>query len=257
MQRTEYDAFTQRLRANLENDPRVVGLVALGSMAETSRVDRWSDHDFFVITAAGVQEDFRANVTWLPDAARVVLNIRETAHGLKIIYDDGHLLEFAVFDVEELGAARINAYAVLIDRERIAERCAQLQQHSEVSSRNLERDYQMFLALLMVGAGRCVRGEVISGSVFIKTYALGHLLPVLAEYLTSADKARLDNLDAYRRFERVFPQVGAVINEALLLEPVAAARRLLDIADGQLRDKLTHYPNEGVALVRRYLSITD
>lgn len=255
MQRAEFDAFTQQLRANLEKDPRVLGLVALGSMADTSRVDRWSDHDFFVITQAGIQEEFRTNVTWLPQPERIVLNIRETAHGLKVIYDDGHLLEFAVFDVEELAVARINAFTVLIDHERIAERCGWLQHNSvPTTPRDLQRDYEMFLALLMVGAGRCARGEVISGGVFVKTYALGHLLPVLAEYLSSADKARLDNLDVYRRFEWVFPEVGAAINNALLLEPVTAARRLLGIADEQLRHKLPHYPSNGVETVHRYLS---
>ena len=48
-----YAAFTEALRARLEADPRVVGLVALGSMARRDyEPDRWSDHDFFVITRA-------------------------------------------------------------------------------------------------------------------------------------------------------------------------------------------------------------
>ena len=62
-----YRSFTHQLRARLESDGRVLGLVALGSMAELGRTpDVWSDHDFFVITVAGVQESFRQDLGWLP-----------------------------------------------------------------------------------------------------------------------------------------------------------------------------------------------
>lgn len=253
MDRTAYDHFTEQLIENLKADPRVIGLVAAGSMADLSRVDRWSDHDFFVITQSGFQEIFRTELDWLPNHARIVINIRETEHGLKIIYDDGHLLEFAVFDLAELAHARINAYKVLLDHGDIAERCAQLQHQSEPAKHDLMRDYLMFLALLLVGAGRCVRGEKISGSVFIKTYALGHLLHVLAGTLYAAEKARLDNLDIYRRFEFVFPEAGAAINQALLHEPISAARELLQVADAYLRERLPNYPADGVATIRQFL----
>jgi hypothetical protein len=46
----EYQAFTDTLQRNLEQDDRVIGLVAAGSMAgEHHLPDRWSDHDFLVI----------------------------------------------------------------------------------------------------------------------------------------------------------------------------------------------------------------
>ena len=112
-----YRSFTRQLRARLESDTRVLGLVAVGSMAEAGRTpDAWSDHDFFVITVPGVQESFRQDLAWLPDAERIVLKVRETAHGLKVLYEDGHLLEFAIFDEAELHLARVNDYRVLLDR---------------------------------------------------------------------------------------------------------------------------------------------
>jgi hypothetical protein len=48
--------------------------------------DRWSDHDFFVITTPGEQEAFRADPSWLPDRERIVLSYRETPHGVKALY---------------------------------------------------------------------------------------------------------------------------------------------------------------------------
>jgi lincosamide nucleotidyltransferase len=112
-----YTAFTETLRARLEADPRVVGLVALGSMARRDyEPDRWSDHDFFVITNAGEQEAFRADLSWLPFSSRIVFSYRETPHGVTALYEDGHLVEFAVFDPGELPVARVNRYRVLLDR---------------------------------------------------------------------------------------------------------------------------------------------
>ena len=104
-----YRAFTEELRARLAGDARVVGLVAVGSMADRDDgPDEWSDHDFFVITRTGEQEALRVDLGWLPDGDRVALAFRETEHGLMVVYDDGHLLEFAVFDLDEIALAGVN-----------------------------------------------------------------------------------------------------------------------------------------------------
>lgn len=101
-----YRAFTANLTANLAARPDALGLVALGSMADRDYPpDRWSDHDFFVIVADGRDEAFRSDLGWLPDAAEVALAVRETEHGFKAIYRSGHLIEFAVFTVEQLEVA--------------------------------------------------------------------------------------------------------------------------------------------------------
>src|SRR4051812_48367660 len=84
--------------------------------------DDWSDHGFFVISSAGEQERLRGDLSWLPRHDGVALAFRETEHGLNVIYDDGHLLEFAVFDLDELGLAGINRYRVLLDRGGVEER---------------------------------------------------------------------------------------------------------------------------------------
>jgi len=99
MKANEYQAYTSALVKQLEADPRVIGLLALGSMARTAhQPDEWSDHDFYVVTEAGQQEWFRTHSEWAPDADKLVLWFRETEHGVKGIYESGHLIEFAVYD---------------------------------------------------------------------------------------------------------------------------------------------------------------
>ena len=99
MNLSEYNQFTEELRLKLAGDDRVLALIALGSMAQQDyQPDEWSDHDFFVITIQGVQEDMRQDLSWLPRAEELVFHFRETEHGVKALYRGGHLLEFAIFN---------------------------------------------------------------------------------------------------------------------------------------------------------------
>jgi hypothetical protein len=116
-------AFTERLVERLAGDPDVLGVVLLGSTSGLPPApDAFSDHDFFVVVRPGAQERLRTDLSWLPEAAEAALAFRETAHGLKVLYRSGHLAEFAVFDPEELALARVNRYAVPLDRADVAAR---------------------------------------------------------------------------------------------------------------------------------------
>ena len=76
MQPDAYRAFTQALTERLRADPRAIGLVAVGSMADRDYgPDEWSDHDFFVITPPGGQEELRSDLSWLPSADRIALSL--------------------------------------------------------------------------------------------------------------------------------------------------------------------------------------
>jgi lincosamide nucleotidyltransferase len=249
-----YRQFTEHLKNNLETDNRVLGLIAVGSMAEGNRLpDDWSDHDFFVITESGKQETFRTDVSWLPHTERIVLNIRETAHGLKILYDNAHLLEFAVFDIDELKQVRVNDYRILLDKAGLAAIVSQ-RVTDTLPVVDMRRDVSMVLALLFVGAGRYARGEHLSAHLFIKTYALYHLLPLLRAQLTADDVSRLDTLDPIRRFEQVFPEVGAEISQILLLPIFDATQSILNLVDRLLRDTMPDYPKQAFEVVSAYIA---
>jgi hypothetical protein len=250
-----YHQFTRDLRVRLESDPRVLALVALGSMAQVRRApDEWSDHDFFVITLPGVQEQFRQDVSWLPEAGRIALRVRETAHGLKVLYDDGHVLEFAIFDEQELFLARINDYRVLFERSGgVVQALERIQQQSAARTVDLSRELELFLFHLLLGAARCARGETLSGHRFIKSHALDSLLKLLT-HTGEGDTGRLDNLDPFRRVEQVFPELGARLNRLLLLEPMAAGAEMLTLAENHLRGRMPVYPEQAARIVRERLA---
>jgi Streptomycin adenylyltransferase len=257
MDAASYERFTERLRERLKADDAILGLVALGSMAALdTKPDRWSDHDFFVVVKAGEQERFRRDLSWLPDSGDVVLSYRETAHGLKVLYRDGHLLEFAVFDPEELHLAKVNRYRVLLDRGGIAEAMAAIRKASEewaaTSGMGDFERFCQFLANLLVGASRHARGEGLSGRQFAG-YALQHLAVLLGKYVPRETDHPLDNLDPLRRFERSWPAIGAELNRLLESPYSEMAKGMLGIARRELEGRLPGYPVTAVEAVVRVL----
>lgn len=252
----EYNEFTDELRHSLEADQRVIGLVALGSMAQQDyQPDKWSDHDFFVIVETGTQEAFRTDLSWLPSSKQIVFSFRETAHGLKVLYRNGHLLEFAVFDLPELQLARINRYRVLLDRDAVGAQLAEIKASSLVYSNTETNDDKallgQFMLNLLVGVGRHHRGEKLSGQQFVKQFAFRNLLLLLQKYLPSPTKGILDNLDPSRRFERAYPALGQELNQILSQETPLAAKGLLALAGRELKDYMQDYPAEAAAVIEQ------
>jgi lincosamide nucleotidyltransferase len=229
----EHGRFTERLRERLAQEPSVLGLVLLGSTSgEGAPADPWSDHDFFVVVEPGAQERFRSDLGWLPDAASIALSFRETAHGLKVVYESGHLAEFAVFEPDELRLARVNRYRVALDRADIAERMERVRA-ATVGAARADRAWEagQFLTNLLVGVGRWRRGEHRSGDLLVRCGAMGHLLRLVADRVPPDDRTAPDDLDPFRRFERGWPRIAREVEQALDLPTPEAADRLLAIAE--------------------------
>ncbi len=254
---TDYQRFTAELLRRLEAEPEVVGLVALGSMSgEPPLADAFSDHDFFVVTRAGAQERFRAGRWWLPAPERIAFSFRETAHGLKVLWDDGHLAEYAVFDCEELRLARVNRLSVLLDRGGVAERMAEVRASTagSVAASSADDDWHLgqLLAALLVGAGRFRRGERLAARRSILG-AVEHLAVLMARHLLPRPDARLDELDPLRRMEVAYPAAARVLSNALALEPPDAALALLDLARRELAGRLQAWPEPAATAIARTL----
>jgi hypothetical protein len=234
MDARDYAAFTERLIEWAETNTAVLGLVALGSMAEQRRTpDEWSDHDFWVVVDSGAAEAMRTTPQWLPDSDRVVLFFRETDHGVKAVYDDGHLVEPAIFEVDELAATRANEYRVLVDKMDLADRMEAIatSTRTEASGPDPSDEYLFgqYLTNLLVGTGRWARGERESGRVLVKQHAVGHLLRLANRHLPSASAGALDDLDPHRRLEFANPEFAERLAVSLAEEVPLAAEGLLGL----------------------------
>jgi hypothetical protein len=253
VQPDDYRAFTQELTERLRADARAIGLVAVGSMADRDYApDEWSDHDFFVVTPPDGQEALRNDLSWLPYSHRIALSFRETEHGLVVVYDDGHMLEFAVFDLDELRLASVNRYRVLLDRGGVDDRVEQVAatpkpQHDDVFL------FGKVLAAALVAGGRGRRGETLSAA-FLLTWATTFLNRLLIGTLPAANAPILDEFDSLRRFERAYPELGAELAAIVRLDPVDGGPALLDVLERELRPLRPDLPWPAVDAVRRRFS---
>lgn len=259
MDPSSYRAFAEVLVSSLSGRDDVLGLVAVGSFA--GGADEFSDHDFFVIAPPAATERLRRDVTWLPRSDRLALVFRETEHGVKAVYDDGHVVEFAVFTPDEIALAKVNRYEVLIDGGNLRERMAAAEGASAASAGSPEESdawlVGQLLTAILVGVQRHRRGEKLSAVDFVHRQALRHFLVLLARHVPAEAPDARDNLNPFRRVERAYPAVGLALTALFStgnLERTALG--LLDLAADLFRPHLTDEasPDAAWTAVRGYLT---
>jgi hypothetical protein len=255
MTAAEYDRLSENLRARLEDDARVLALVALGATAIPERRDSYSDHDYWVVVAPGSKTIFLEEFSWLPDAEAVVASIRSGAHYLVVLYATGHTMEFGVFEPDELSQGKLNAYDIRFDRQGIAERLAEIAERSAARPPTPDErsECELLFVMLLTGATRAARGEHLSAHKYIAFFALDFLLGLLVRNKPSTQPELIDSLDAWRHFDQLAPAVAADLRAAVRFPTAAAALRLLDIADRELRSLLPDYPARAAEVARSTL----
>jgi hypothetical protein len=250
--RARFEDYLTRLTQVARDREDVIGLVGMGSTAELWRVDEWSDHDFAWMVQPGAQDRYRHDLSWLPDAERIALSVVEHHGGVKVIYDDGHVLEFGLATLESLQQWFGYAVEVYVDKGGVADAVAgMVAKPLPEGPVDLTRAMRLIMTQLLIGVGRARRGEVLTAGLNIRTEAVGHLLVALTQ-VVPGDADRLDSLEPRRRFEFVHPELAARIEEAIRLAPEDAARTLLDLAQEQLGSH-PDFPQAGADAIRTRL----
>ncbi|MGM1028798.1 MAG: hypothetical protein ACQEWM_02860 [Actinomycetota bacterium] len=249
MRRDDFDDFTARLAAWAADADGVLGLVLLGSTAATTHPpDEWSDHDFFVIAEPSALERLRSGTAWLParDVA-IAVHERDTEHGAWVVYDDGHLLEYAVFTPEQLAGSRSGAHRIAVDRlgdlaERIRPTLAPPPRDPRTIATGMHR-------ALLVGGGRAARGEGL--------VARRHLVDAVGALLALASLAQPgrepDPQDPWRRVERADPPLAGALDGILARGDAGAALDLARLAE-RVAGEQPWWPSELAAAVRARLA---
>ena len=252
MNSAEYEQFTATLLRTLEDDPAVLCLVALGTMAEPTWRDAWSDHDFWVVTRPGHQDKLLDDLGWLPNSDTILVRARHGSRHYSVLYRSGHRAEFAVFDPEEAATGTVTVYCVLFDRADVAEVVARAVQRGRPQPWSEARGvfiFDNFLILLCTAVARWQRGEQLSARRYLDQFALDSLLA-----LALTDSVDRDPLDPRRHFEHWHPSLAQAL-ESLADRPVPErAIAMLDLAQQTLGMSWPSYPQSRAAEVRVLLA---
>jgi hypothetical protein len=256
VEKERFERFTVELTAWARTSPTIVGLVGMGSTAGGRRLpDACSDHDLIVVTVDGAADAVRADPAWVPDADRVAVRFTEPDHGLNVIYDDGHLIEFAVCDVSDLGWLRASGYGILYDEAGLDERLARAVRETRHGLATTDADgsarYHRFIKELLIGACRLARGELFSANERIRGNALPLLLELVSSLVPAADPDAADPLDPTRRVAQAHPDIAARLAGPLESGMHELLLALLDVAEEHLVGRTTVATTESLAVIRR------
>ena len=251
MEATAFDTYTDQLRVSLESVRDVLGLVTLGSTADSTLRDEWSDHDFWIITTPGSQDRIVNDLSWLPDYDDIAIVVCHGKHGRTALYRNQHQVEFAVFDIDEARTGKIERYQVLIDRGQIAELIESVHQDTLEEARVKPDALENLCATLWSACERNGRGELLSARQYIDGFAVNKLLNLISG--NQPDDERKDVLDPRRRLELRSPALAAEVMSIRDLSVPDAALRILELAEQELRQKSPNMAWEKVGMVRAWI----
>jgi lincosamide nucleotidyltransferase len=154
--------------------PNAIALVGAGSAgSEISRMDQFSDIDFFLIVEEGFSSRYINDNSWFEKHLPIVFSFRDTEHGNKALLENGVFIEFAIFTNAELTKNGIPGLRTIWSRSEF-----NLPDFSHKISPLREISYYVDQALsnLLVGALRLRRGERLAALSMIEHHALKNLL---------------------------------------------------------------------------------
>ncbi|MBI2419930.1 MAG: hypothetical protein HYV28_18860 [Ignavibacteriales bacterium] len=194
-----------------------LALIGLGSVGiELSRLDDYSDSDFFVIATDGCKNFYIQNLVWLCSIAPLSYTFRNTKDGYKGMYEDGIYCKFAVFEICELlqtnyAEGRIIWMADGFDENlRVPRNTGALDWRPE----SIVWLIGEIVTCLYVGMCRYRRGEKLSGFTFIQRHAFTLFFELVE--MTRPDNGIAKDLYAKdRRFEERFSKLQTLIGNFL------------------------------------------
>lgn len=227
-------------------------------MAEQDfKPDKFSDHDFFLITKPGAQSEFKNNFDWLPDSDNIIYHFQESEYVVKVLYNYGHIAEFGVVDQEELKEVPLNNYRILMDKDGLEKQIHNLAKKTEQDSRIMisnERLVGQIIFDLKIGIDRFLRGEKLSAFKKIKCLCVENLLILIQKNINTKQKGGQDNLDPFRRVELQYPTFGQKIEDVLSSSLYEVSLTILFFLKNEFNIKLDEKQKEAVELLIEYLN---
>jgi hypothetical protein len=197
---------------SLEQSGHARALIGLGSVGvEQDRLDDYSDLDFFVIAEVGFKHLYIENLDWLQSVHPVAYHFRDTTDGHKLLFADGVLCDFAIFEPTELSHIPFTRGRIVWKQLAVDEAiCIPSNPGTPPQLHTVEWLVGEVLTNLYVGLCRFHRGEKLSGQRLVQHHAVDRLLE-LAALVEQETPGSGDAFENERRFERRFPTFGEVL----------------------------------------------
>lgn len=214
-------------------------LLALGSSGlERERFDDYSDLDFFLIVAPGYKQKYLEQLDWLTDHGTAGFYFANTPDGYKFLYQDGVFCEFAVFEEPEMKNAAYSKGRLMWHQPDFDVTLATPTRVPQSwQPGNADWAFNEALTCLYVGLGRYARGERLSATRFVQSYAIDLVLAATTLIqkpspigLLNSNQSLTDPFQNERRYELRYPDFAASLPEMIqgYSRTPESARAILD-----------------------------
>jgi hypothetical protein len=252
--------YINQVRDYLLEDPDVLGLITVGSTADPTYRDQWSDHDFWIIAAPGSPVIYRDNVNWLPCSESILLSAPHEPIYQTVIYKNRHKVEYAVFDKTEIAKSKLERFQILIDRGGIAD-LARMAADDCTKKRLAVRSRQCLIEnlaiLIWTGHQRVIRGELLSAHQYLTGFSVDLLLELLVVHGMIGHEPTTDSLDSRRRIEQLQPHLATNLNRIVELPLIKIGFALMSMAEELLRSKTPMLAWDSFSVVREWICDTS
>ena len=255
----KFEEYVNEIQDILLRDSKVLGLLTVGSTADPTYRDQWSDHDFWIIVASGSHSLYCDTVNWLPNSEDILLSAPHDPAYQTIVYKDKHKVEYAVFDETEARKSRLERFQILIDRGEIAD-ITRMAVNSSMKERSAVRSRQCLIEnlaiLIWTGHQRAMRGELLSAHQYLTGFSVDLLLELLVVHSVIRQEPTTDSLDPRRRIELLHPHLAAKLNSVVALPITNVGFALMSITEELLHSKAPMLTWDSFAVVKGWLSNT-
>lgn len=205
------------LALTLSNKKHALALLALGSVGvETDRADEFSDLDFFVIVEDEYKQIYIDDLSWLSDTFPLAYQFKNTKDGFKVLFEDGIYGEFAVFGQSDMPFVTQPHGRLIWKKEsyQYDDLTKMKGQIPKIKSDDIDFAINEVLTNLYVGLLRTLRGERLSGYIYIESYALDRILSIV-HHFEEETPIYEDAFGIERRFEKHYPEFSKKLNQML------------------------------------------
>lgn len=203
--------FLQQLGQSLSKDSNVSCLLGLGSMSEISRMDAYSDMDFFLIVESGKKQAYIDDLSWLA-INPIVFQFKNTKDGHKVLFENDVFAEFAVFEKEELPEIAFTEGKIIYAKPGFDLSWVMPKKVPSMKRRSVDFLVNEALTNLYIGLKRDHRGETASAFSFIQVYAASLIVELFQE-IYSSKPALIDPFVFERRIENRFTKAFDVLSK--------------------------------------------
>jgi len=199
-----------QMKAHFAKDERILCFLGLGSIYDQSRLDEYSDIDFFLIVKDGTKENLVKDVSFL-EVEKISYSFKNTKDGYKVIYHDDVYLEFAIFEISECNQISFDPGLVIYHQNGFDLNIIKPTPKEKIDTKINHRINEI-LTNLYVGLQRHMRGEQANAFIYIQQYAIHHIFYLLA-HIYKEEKIDIDSYAIDRRIEKRYPEARTIISK--------------------------------------------